>query len=491
MKSNAYYKEEHEIEIRTLLWKLVLSWKAVLIVACIFAILGYGYAKYKQHSQKQTTVVSTKTAEETVEADEIIDFEGSIDNAREAVLRYQKALNNEYNYMQESIMMQLDPYHVWSVTQEFELSAVGKVDINELMMKGRMLTGAALSAESVARIAEKYDKDPQYIRELIGSGARDNQYEMGGVQIHNGLSDTDATPVLDEEENKFFFYVSAKSNDLDFTVEIVEMLTEYMLEKTAEIAPSPYVVTKLPMFNYEQIDYTVISTQNDSRVRAYDYSDRIVKLNTILDNMGKAQETSLVEEKEAEGEKRVSGKKMAVLGFGGGLVLAILFLVLKNILSSKFQTENDFRSWFTLNNLGTAPVTDKKRKARGPRRRILKRLEGSSMRLTQDEFYKMAATNVVNAAADKNTILITGSVVAADMQQLAGKLLPILKEKCENLKVVFAENLLDNPETRANLQTADGVVLVEKRNYSNVEDVKEEIEVVSSLNKEIMGAILL
>ena len=74
----------------------------------------------------------------------------------------------------------------------------------------------------------------------------------------------------------------------------------------------------LPVLTYDNIEASGIGAQNDSRLRAFDYTDRMVRLNTLLENVKKLQKNAVKEETEAK--PHLSGKKYAVIGFAGGAV---------------------------------------------------------------------------------------------------------------------------------------------------------------------------
>ena len=494
MNENTYIVNDHEIKLISLVYKVLLQWKLIVLAACIFAVLGYGYAKYKQNQQAEMRMQEGMKTEqersvEDLQEEETIDFVSVEDNTYDILQRYETALNNESNYMDNSLLMQMDPYHMVSALQEFEIRVEGDVDINELSMIGRQLLNSSFDTEVVSRIADKYDTEPQFIRELISADVRENEYGLDGVQILGSTSESDGHFTSDENVENYYFYVLVKSNDKEISTDMIQMIIEHIQQKSHEVSQIEFDLTELPMIIIESVDNGVISAQNNARVRAFDYSDRFVKLSTILDNLELVKKSN--QESEIESIKHYSGKKYAALGFAGGAILIVLVLLLKNMFSATFQTESDFRSWFTLNNLGTAPVLDEKKKINGFRKRFLGKLNGPSSKLSQEMFYRMVSTNLINASSGRETVLLTGAVDQENMQQLSERLTPVLSEKCNNTEYVFAYNLLENPESRAHLQKADGIVLVEKRNCSKIEEVKEEIEIIAALNKEILGVILL
>ena len=107
MNHNAYYVEEHEVSFKHLFWKLLLHWKTILIVACLFAVLGYGYAKYTQHNSQEFESETNGDLDE-----QLMDYELAEKSIYEAVDKYELALNNERYYMENSLLMKLNPYRI-------------------------------------------------------------------------------------------------------------------------------------------------------------------------------------------------------------------------------------------------------------------------------------------------------------------------------------------------------------------------------------------
>ncbi len=492
MNGNNYYVEEHEINLGRMFLKLLLNWKQILLLACIFSILGYGYAKYMQHEQVEAKPTGIVVEDEQNDENKM-DFDGIEQNVYQIASRYEEALENEQNYMNNSMLMDMNPYHMISTVQDFEVSMEGDdVNINELTMIAKQLMNYALSSEIVTQIAEEYDCAPRYIRELIAVAERNNQFKSSSVSIASGNSEAgEEYGINNRKTEKYYFYVLVKSNDRQFSENVVNRISEYLLKMSEEITWSEFSFRPVARNTFENLDTSTISAQNDSRVRAFDYGDRLVKLNTIIENLEKAKGNSIQIQEEYEEEHNYSGKKYAFFGFIGGAVLMVLILILKQLLSSTFQTAEDYRSWFSMNDLGAAPAYNGKKKPYGLKRKILERLEGVSAKISQETFCEMASTNLTNVTTECKKVLLTGSIERAEMSQLTEELMPKLIEKCGNIEFVFAEDLLGNPQTRSYLQDTDGIVLVEKRNYSKIDDVREEIEIAMSLNKRILGTILL
>ena len=473
MKSELNDVNEHRINLASLVLKVLMNWKIILLGACIFAVLGYGYAKYAQ--MKASNFEMADISNETEEA--LLDYDTAEENVYEAQMRYENALVNESNYADNSFLMKLDPYHVVATVQEFEISTDKDRDLNELIVSAKWFCSCALDQDIMTRIAKKYNTDPQFIREVVGANLRDSQNIANSVQINTELT-------TDKGKKSVGFYIIAKGLDAEFSKTVVQQISDYILEKSTQIQHRDFSLEVLPAITNESIDFSVISSQNESRYRMYDYSDKIVKIDTTIENLKKAKASD-----EAVIQKNYSGKKYAAAGFVGGMILFVVLLLLRYVLATTIQTAEDFRSCFLLSNLGVAPLKDSSR--RGIKKKITNRLQGRYADFSQELFCEMTSTNISNAANGKQKVLVTGSIDQDDMQSLSNQLMPSLKEKSSEVEFIFAGDFPCNPETRALLKHSDGVILVEKRNFSSIEIVSEEIDIIEVLGKEILGSILL
>ena len=94
--------QEMEIDLTDLMRRFLGQWKQILICGLVFAIAGAGFSYVK--SRSSTGVSETVTAEET----ELTEME--LQDARDAAA-VEAEIRNLKEYLDNSILMQADPYH--------------------------------------------------------------------------------------------------------------------------------------------------------------------------------------------------------------------------------------------------------------------------------------------------------------------------------------------------------------------------------------------
>ena len=116
--------------------------------------------------------------------------------------------------------------------------------------------------------------------------------------------------------------------------------------------------------------------------------------------------------------------------------------------------------------------------------KTIRRLEGDSLYEDKDIVSSVAANVQAVTANESGKVCLIGTVDEKD--PALSDLLKALKGKIE-----FKGNLLSGAQGIKNLESYDQVILVEKRNESRFSAISDEITRIRSLQKNVMGMILL
>ena len=130
--------------------------------------------------------------------------------------------------------------------------------------------------------------------------------------------------------------------------------------------------------------------------------------------------------------------------------------------------------WYGYYLLGTIPKNRKKKLLDGIDR-FLRRLDGVE-RITEEEAYRIVATNIANLAKDGGTFLVTGTL---EEERLPENIL-LMTGACMNINATTLEMLAE----------CDAVVLVEERDGSLRTKVQKEQESMAALEKNVIGYVL-
>ncbi len=447
--------EERTINLREILRVGLKHWKAIVIVAVIFAALGGGYSYYKNRGASVQTAETEKAAEKDSVKEE------AFNAINEAIARYETTLAGDKYYLDHSLLMRIDPYQEVCTKAEIEIRAARSTDINELAMIGRQYISAISSDDFLEKISEKYDIEPKYLREIYSVTSSELVVEPDSTNF-----DESSTAVIEGEsqsERSYYLTISVRGTNSDFTQGIYNDAVEYIQDNTYLKSLLVHTLICRSPFTYTRVNTNLISSQNAVRARIYDYSDKLVKIKKNLNDL--LLNESLSGTKTAAVAK--VNKKYVLAGFVGGAILAFLFFVLKYLLGNDLESEEAFFSRFKMRNLGTAAsVEDEKNR------------------------YALITANIANIVHDQSEIMFTGTLGDEAVQSLRDHIGEKLKESCDNTKFVFRGDYLKDPETRKQIRTADGVILVEKLKQSRFNEIEEEIKSLTELDKKIVGVVL-
>ena len=112
---------------------------------------------------------------------------------------------------------------------------------------------------------------------------------------------------------------------------------------------------------------------------------------------------------------------------------------------------------------------------------LLDRLSENDNGLNESNSDSIISANCNNLISNKSKILITGSVSN-----------DVIRNKIKELKL-FGDvklDLFNNPDVLKDVNSYDGIVLVEQRGVSEKKRVRDQIELLKNSGKEIIGAII-
>ena len=193
--------------ISHMLLHIAKSWKKMLASMVIFAILLGGLSYYKNAkglaARKEAADEAKKEAAEALlstSEKEILEKAGLSEKAADEVLYYankyyynQVQYERQRDYLRDSILMQMDPNHVWTITLYYQLSVKNEADGQE---EGDTALAAsylskALSEEVYEEIAATLgvDVDSGYFSEIITGSCLDNFTDSEDAVVLSGGKD--------------------------------------------------------------------------------------------------------------------------------------------------------------------------------------------------------------------------------------------------------------------------------------------------------------
>ena len=206
-------------------------------------------------------------------------------------------------------------------------------------------------------------------------------------------------------------------------------------------------------------------------------------LDNIAKQLGFPDRNSLYEYSvEEHGDTSVGNSseyiKCSLLGAIIGVIIASFFFVCKYIYGRVIISQSQFYHMFSdIKKIGVCKPVERKSSFVS----LLDRLSENDNGLNESNSDSIISANCNNLISNKSKILITGSVSN-----------DVIRNKIKELKL-FGDvklDLFNNPDVLKDVNSYDGIVLVEQRGVSEKKRVRDQIELLKNSGKEIIGAII-
>ena len=156
-------------------------------------------------------------------------------------------------------------------------------------------------------------------------------------------------------------------------------------------------------------------------------------------------------------------------------------------MSDKLGSDKELRRRYGLMVLGLFDTSDKK-KLFSFVDRFLDRMEGTAVRkMDKETVCSVVAANVTNYAGDAKQLLLITSAPGLNLETVKGDIAPVLT----GLTVTAGGNLDSQADAIRKAASCDAVILVEKRRESSFAGIERELDIVRSLDKKVLGCIVL
>lgn len=358
---------------------LLKSWYKVLIAMILFGALFGGYSYYKNAkaieakeraaSAQDTQENAMENGDEPTSAEEILDSAGLNEKAADEVLYYtnkyyynQKQYERQFDYLENSILMQIDPNQVWTVTLCYDLSASDAAsDKRSDSLLGITYLAQIKSDEVYGQLGEALGVETEncYLAELIEGDVVDNYI--------------DGQMIDDKEELKIVIQYKDQAGCEAMAQVIKEKMTQSKQTVTATngahtvtlVGESVECKADLGLLNEQRnnintlgaISDNVVSARNNIEVSEEGVFGELVEYyemndsnTTDIEKVEEISETENAKEEQVVTEKEKPGisKKYVALGLFLGLFLVVAYEGCKYFFSSKLKQASELEKGYGL-----------------------------------------------------------------------------------------------------------------------------------------------
>ena len=425
-------RKEHTIYFKDMLFSILYHWKALLIFGLVFGLLLGGVALLDS-SDSVTLNSASMTPEREVMVKQLEDN----------IKRNENYITQQTTYINESILMQLDPYAAYTAGFHiFVQPAVQEeaTDFNPSEGILRAYRSHLISDEVMQSISAEVDIPVDYLHELI---SYDTSYENCTGFTARGRTAEEAQKIADALQNQIRqFGPTAKEQVEDHELKFI------------------------PFSTGPKMDNGLYSTQTNAYQKLNTLKSTVTEATA---NLNRLKPTELV-----AGDANVL--LFAAAGVVAGMCLVAAYACVVYIAGDKVYSARTLNDYTGIAILGC--VCNRKYDYIT---RLLRKSEGRNPYGQWDA----VCVNLRNRFADHKNILILGTFDAAAQKELEAVL-----EKA-GVSCSVQGDPANSAATLEQLPQCDAVVMVQTCGLSRYEQVQWQAETVKSYEKQLLGCILI
>lgn len=451
---------EQEIDLKDLMFAVFHKWRGIIITAVILGLLLGGYKLAAGLGSKEDVEAVQQAQEDYNESLEM--YERTLKLYELELETIQTKMEMQEDYLSNSILMRISPYHKNVASADIFVRVDSQSDLGEekiltsdpadsiLRAYKSVLSSIELEGALEAHLEELY------LKELVTTAV---DYEGNVLTIQVAYTDQQGAELLLEELLK-----GVQSRFPELQREFGNHESIIMNERTS-------IVTDPGLFDSQQRASNMLATLQKA------FTDK----KAASDEMKEPAVPSGV----SSAASLKSGIKYGVLGGVLGAFLSVFCICVIFLMSDKLSSEKELKNRFGLKILGVFAQTPKKRALSGVDR-WLDRLEGKSSK-RPEEVYEIMAANVRNYMEEGRDIMMLGSVSKDRAAEIAEE----LRKRIDGVEIQVGQDMGTSAETLRLLPEAGQIILVEERGVSKYEEIQNQVEVVRSLDKSIVGCIVI
>lgn len=464
MEPNNNY--EQEIDLKDLMFAVLRRWRPIIIIAVVFAVLLGGLKTVKginQLSDEEYVKKNQDTYKMNMEQ-----YTSTKDRLEKEIQNLQDNIESQKEYKEQSILMNINPYDEYVETATFYISTDYSIMPGMVYQNPNTATSILKAYMSIAQNGEMYNyvlgkmnskMGIRYLKELvkivpdydnnmlditvIGDTRKTASDVMGYIKDSIASSQENITKAIGEHENNLV----DESQFVTVDLELDKTQTEFAA-------------------NTDQLDISL-------KEKTKELSELEEPKNSLL------SKSSVLK----------SAIKYAVLGGVLGAFMVVFFLCVAFLMSDKLVSEKELKRRYGIMVLGVFSKHNKKR-AFAFIDRWLDKLEGTSAREMEDSrTFEVVAANAINYIEQDSIrdVILVGTVENEKLEQVHTGLAAMLG----SVELTVGGNLGKDASAIKKAASCDAVVIVEQRGNSMFSGIEQELDLVRSLGKKVIGCIVL
>lgn len=510
------------IDLRNLIYNVLKRWRLLIISMIIGGILlnGFGYLKSKKNSDaiRQTiTDYQDKLASGTYDEKgntlmSIPDFEknlterqiNEVTNLVSTYKMYQGPYSNTVDYINNSLLMQIDPKSTPTYTIQYlidthysvEYPIIEKKDYTKdiiYSIENILLTDDTYIEIASALTSDKETIDSSYIRELItlsSNSSTEIDSDTFTITVYGRTTPECETiiKIIKDKMPGVFKRLKLQYSDFDYSLLSENSYVAYnkniqtMQQAKADELNNIYKTTQGMIQNLtdDQKSYFYALLNNKDTVSVElpvdtESSEVVIDPSTL--EIPAIQKFSL---------------KYSLIGIFAGLAIPCLFIIFITLFSGKIGNINEIETCFGISLLGIWRISSEPKGIFAIIDKLLiKLLDKKGEQDDSEEEFKRIITDIsLSASKNKwNSIFIATTSTESSAAEAIKTLSDKLKNKIDT--VAFGNTIYCKSDTLEKLISSDAIVLVEQSDVTKTSDVRKESNLCNRYKLPIIGYVIL
>lgn len=455
---------EQEIDLKDLMFSVLKKWRLILVVAFVFAVVLGGVKVFKGTQQLNDAEYIKKSRETQQTALE--QYKLTKTGLTKEIENLQDSIKNQQEYQEKSILLNINPYDEYVATATLYVTTDYQIMPGMIYQNENIASSVLKAYMAIAQNGDMYHSiqkqmgqkvEDAYLKELINLEP-DYYNNMMGITV---IADT---------KNRAQDMLQSIMDSIESShTDIVQSVGEH---ETRIVNQSDSVRVDLDLVNKQQEFSSNVKTLNET----------LTEKTTALKDLQEPKDEMMTKLHILKGSI-----KYAVLGGVLGAFMVVFFLCVAFLMSDKLVNERELKRRYDLMILGVVQRKETK-KAFAWIDRWLERLEGRSEReLEETKAYDIIAANASNYIGHANEILLVGTVGKEQLEKIQNALSSLLP----GVRLTVGGNVEKDTFAIKKSAECDAVIVVEKRNASSFSNIQQELEFIHSLDKTVLGCIIL
>lgn len=456
--------EDQELYLTDMLALCVRKGKAVLAAGLAFAVLLGGWQLYKQIKASRDPEYSEEKIEERYQ-NAMEEYEKKVEDLEQSIEREKKTLADKQEYLDNSLLMKLDPYNKYVTSIYFGFSDIDEAAWDQVHYSSTSLDFVYSKIRSQYVVYWSSMELPADLHVTSYSGVQD-KYMREVLSVSN--------------QDGGMLCITATGGSAAESEELADALYQEFTDLQPTVARNSYghSFALLKRITKSTIDTGLEDTQKSKR-------DEIDSSQTSIENLQKQLEELEAPERE-EGYDRLTIVKsvMTHMAFGAaaGIVAAciaiVLWAVIVNVLISSRHMERQFGITCFGAVKGKTDVFD----------RMADKLGGERRWKDCEQAVSYAVRKLETTTAPDSKLLLATTMRAGRHGDSAEAFKKGLTERGYKVSCVY--DAVHDPAFMDAVKDCDGVVLFEVQGVSRLANTADVLELIKAMEKPAQGFVL-